>query len=1161
MAGVALLFALSSRAADTRWFVVLDGKPLAATATPGRSAAPAAAPADRRAQLRWEQDVMAAVVESLGGRVLERYEVLNHALFVEVPEDQVAALRSAPGVKGVHRERHYQRRLATSVPFIGANTAWAGQNGLSGVTGKGVRIGIVDSGIDYTHAMFGGKGTTAAYAANNPSVIESGSFPTAKVAGGTDFVGDNYDSAGVFGSSTPVPDRDPLDPSDNGHGTHVAGIAAGYGVLTGGATYRGPYTTGLDPAQFRVGPGVAPEAALYALKVFGTAGSTSSSIVVKALNWAADPNGDGNTADHLDVVNISLGSSFADDNPGDPEREAIDNLVQVGCAVAASAGNGGDTAFKVDSPSTATRAVSVASSIDGGYGTGAIQVNSPSSVAGKYAAVEAEFSMPLDSVPPIRAKVVMAIPALACDPLSNASGVAGKIVMVDRGTCNFDEKVQNAEDAGAVAAIVVNNVDGPPFVMGSGSGIFPNIPAVMISKADGTRLRAQISQGLDVTLSASTLILHPEYADTVETYSSRGPVYSHAMLKPDISAPGAGITSSKAGSGADGVAYSGTSMSSPHVAGALALVKQAHPDWPAEDLKAVVMNTAVTPMRDLKGKPYAESRVGAGRVAVDRAVLSPLSVRAQDDGGAVSLSFGMVVATGPTNLAGAYVVSNHGAVPLTLQVVSSNTLVNPGVALVPSVTSVTVAPHASATVDVRLSVDPKLLKADPDDTSDPSLGGYPRFAVPEGSGELWFLGGPVDVHVPWYALVRAGSQQVSPTRTAGTPAGDKVTVPVPLRGANGHARPLVGVFQFGSSSPIRHFGDDRDVTDLVAVGAASDYSKSGSVTSARVYFALVTADGWASPQRVFHDFEIEVDRTGDGVADLVLANNNQGSTAGNNLEDSDSANDAFVTAVDRLDGSALQFGGTLNGLAPTVADTAPFNSGVMVHSATGAQLGLTAAKPSFQYRATTTGTFSDTAPGTGWVKFDPTRPVVDGTPFGVQNTPWQDEGPAVKASISRPNATAAGIQPNGQVTVLLVHAHALPGSQSETVRFNLSTDDFDGDGLPDVWELSNFGDLSATAGGDPDGDGFTNAQELALGSNPVDAKSGLALVPPARPGDALTWASVAGRRYSVLRAEAPQGPYAPVQSGIVAGGAVTGFTDPALADAGQAYFYRVQLDP
>src|SRR5262249_11600225 len=196
----------------------------------------------------------------------------------------------------------------------------------------------------------------AAYAANNPSVIEPGSFPTAKVDG-FDFAGDSYDAAGVSGSDMPTPDPDPrecnLPDRQVGRGTHTAGLAAGFGVAADGTTYHGPYGPGVDLSALRVAPGVAPEAQLYALKVFGCHGSTA--LLTQAIERAVDPNGDGNPADHLDVLVISVGTPFGSDD--DPDAIAVDNAVRAGVVVIVAAGDDAKTFYSGKSPAHATLAI------------------------------------------------------------------------------------------------------------------------------------------------------------------------------------------------------------------------------------------------------------------------------------------------------------------------------------------------------------------------------------------------------------------------------------------------------------------------------------------------------------------------------------------------------------------------------------------------------------------------------------------------------------------------------------------------------------------------------------------------------------------------------------------------------------------------------------
>ena len=156
-----------------------------------------------------------------------------------------------------------------------------------------------------------------------------------------DFAGTNYD-ASDSDNNVPVPDPDPLD--ENGHGSHVAGSATGLGVPD------------------RIGPGVAPGALLYALKVFGVSGSTN--VTSDAIEWSMDPDGDGDTSDHLDVINMSLGSPFG--GPDDPSAITAQNAAELGVIVVTSAGNSGDAPYITGAPGTAPGAISTAASTKGG---------------------------------------------------------------------------------------------------------------------------------------------------------------------------------------------------------------------------------------------------------------------------------------------------------------------------------------------------------------------------------------------------------------------------------------------------------------------------------------------------------------------------------------------------------------------------------------------------------------------------------------------------------------------------------------------------------------------------------------------------------------------------------------------------------------------------
>ena len=193
---------------------------------------------------------------------------------------------------------------------------------------------VVDTGIDYAHDDFVRDGDVT--------------FPTAKVVGGFDFVGDGYNAASdILDEVVPNPDPDPLD--CEGHGTHVAGTAAGYGVRSDGSTYGGPYSP-TAVADLAIGPGSAPGASLLAYKVFGCSGSTDSAVTVMALDRAF--------RDGASVANLSLGSPFGERNG--VEERTINRLSRAGMLVVVAAGNSGNAPYLVGSPSTADRALSVA---------------------------------------------------------------------------------------------------------------------------------------------------------------------------------------------------------------------------------------------------------------------------------------------------------------------------------------------------------------------------------------------------------------------------------------------------------------------------------------------------------------------------------------------------------------------------------------------------------------------------------------------------------------------------------------------------------------------------------------------------------------------------------------------------------------------------------
>lgn len=307
------------------------------------------------------QQALMAELATYDAQVIYRVQRVFNGIAVYVPVDQVAALAALPGVQGVYPLVPKTPSNSRGAQLLHTPEIWEGID-RAGLTGQGVSIAIIDTGIDYLHTMFGGPG--GGYALNDTTVAgDVPSFPSAKIGGGYDFTGDGYDASvtSAFYQPIPHPDADPMDCYGFGHGTHVAGTAGGYGVRSDGTTYPGPYDSSIDFSQMRIGPGMAPEATLYALKVFGCSGS--SDVVDAAIEWAVDPNQDGDFSDHVDVINLSLGSSFG--SPFDSTVVAVENAATLGIIVVTSAGNTGDAHYAIGSPGMATRAIAVAAtSID-----------------------------------------------------------------------------------------------------------------------------------------------------------------------------------------------------------------------------------------------------------------------------------------------------------------------------------------------------------------------------------------------------------------------------------------------------------------------------------------------------------------------------------------------------------------------------------------------------------------------------------------------------------------------------------------------------------------------------------------------------------------------------------------------------------------------------
>ncbi len=697
-------------------FVQLATPPVAEVNARALAANSTVSPADQRAhaaRITAEQRALRSQLQAIGATELGSLRVGANGISVNVRAGDVSRLRALPGVKSVARVEKFKMSNVDSVPWVGANAVHTNL----GVRGEGIRIAIIDSGVDYTHANFGGPGTVEAYATQNFNVIEPGTFPTAKVIGGFDFAGPTY-NANIPGS-VPQPDPDPLDA--NGHGSHVAGSAAGIGV------------PGL------IGAGVAPEAKLYALKVFGDAGG-STGIVSQAIEWALDPNGDGDMSDKVDVINMSLGAAFG--SPEDPTAITATNAVRAGIIVIGTTGNSGDIPYVSDSPGIAPGVINVAANVPGGRIHARVTVNAPASIAGVKFNEEGTSGVRVGA--PITDTVVEATPLDGCAALTNGAEINGNIALIQRGTCNFVVKVQNAQAAGARAVVLFNNVAGDPITAGGLAAA--TIPQVMVNLADGTAIAAQATTSAATSPVTATLDtgLDPTKDDRIVGFSSRGPGGGGSVFAPDISAPGIAIISTGVGEGNGPAPNQGTSMSAPHVTGSAALLHQLKPTLQPETIKAILMNSTVD------GNPSGDTdlaRHGVGALRVDRAAsLTSFALPA-------GVSFGRINPTAVTTRSETVYLENMKRGARTFNVTHVPHQTYPGVTVTcPS--SLTVGSRDHRNFTIKLRFDPK---------ASATAGAFDNASVSQTEVDGWCVlnDGTDNLRVGYMAVLDAASNLVA----------------------------------------------------------------------------------------------------------------------------------------------------------------------------------------------------------------------------------------------------------------------------------------------------------------------------------------------------------------------------------------------------------------
>jgi len=873
--------------------------------------------------LKGRQDALRDAIESQGGKVVAEFQDALNGIKVEAPRNKIRALAGLPNVVRVRPVATFTPDNVKGVPLIGGPQVWDGADGFHG---EGIKIGIIDSGIDYTHANFGGPGTPDAYsdeharaaAGEQPDLSMLG--PDApKVKGGTDLVGDDYDAgSGVPARRIPHPRPSPLDcnpgPSDEtpprpgagGHGSHVSGTAAGLGVTADGETFTGPYTSSTlnQPQVFAIGPGVAPLADLYAIRVFGCFGS--SAVVVDAINWAV--------ANEMDVINMSLGSNYG--TADDATALASTNAAAAGLLVVASAGNSGPVPYITGSPATGSGAISVAA-ID------------PAPTFANGATVTLGSGRTLEALNANSAKfadgttfqiIVLRNPngsvSLGCNEAEYRDAlIAGKLVVTLRGVCARVDRPTFGEKHGAAAVAMINDSDGFPPDEGTIPGVtipFLGISGVGLAKgSDGEALVG--ADGTAVTLT-NARVTNPTFGGFAG-FSSNGPRGGDSALKPDISAPGLGIVSTRVATGNRGRILSGTSMAAPHVTGAAALTLQAHREWGAEDVRAAVVNTGdPTKMAD-PARPfgYKTSRGGSGLAQVLPATRTRATAVTPD--GATNLSFGFDEPSGDFQGARHFEVRNHGDTPITFNV---SVVIDRPANQTPVVDPATVTVGAGGREPVTLTLNVPAA-AIGDSRAFREVSGVVTLR-PAGAGN-----GGATLRVPYLLVPRGRSNvqvqldhELSLTQPSAT-----ATITNPQTAFAGTA----DVYAWGL------FGEDQGLgsIDLRAVGVqAFDHPRFGRF----LVFAVNTHERWSSASVI--EFDIPIDTKGTGKPNLLLVGADLGLLTGAGFSGQ------MATAVFDLS--------TGRGRLLFLAD-APTDASTILLPLRASDLGMTADQPRFSYGA------------------------------------------------------------------------------------------------------------------------------------------------------------------------------------------------------------------
>src|SRR5579863_7204901 len=543
-----------------------------------------------RSQVRAEQQSARLAIEQQGGQVLGSIDTVANALIVHMPASAVARLAQVPGVKRVHPVRQFRMLLDHAVIVTKVSDAW-NAIGLDRA-GLGMKIGMIDSGIDITHPAF-----------KDTSLTVPAGFPKVNQSSDTSFTNNKVIVARSYASLFAATDPDTSARDESGHGTATAMAAAGELVSGPLATIRG----------------VAPKAYLGSYKVFGSPGVNDTApedAILTAINDAV--------TDGMDVINLSLGDALAENLDQDVQATAIQQATSLGVIVVVAAGNTGPGLHTIGPPGSAPAAITVgASSNERTFGgTATVGGTAYLAIPGNGPSVSEPVTAPLKSVAALDGN------GLGCTAQQLPAGsLKGAIAFILRGTCLFQDKINNAQAAGAVGVLVYTYASQPdPFTMAVGTA---TLPAMLVGYQDGTTINSQLRSGalVSATLNFATQPF-PVNPDSLADFTSKGPDVDYS-IKPDLVSVGTNFYTAAQvinpngdvydPSGAGYALVDGTSFSSPMVAGAAALLKAARPGLTVAEYRSLLVNTTAQAYLS-PGVPARVQEAGAGLLDMSAAL-------------------------------------------------------------------------------------------------------------------------------------------------------------------------------------------------------------------------------------------------------------------------------------------------------------------------------------------------------------------------------------------------------------------------------------------------------------------------------------------------------------------------------------------------------------